>query len=75
MEKKTFLVKGKLISSLIVQSREKEIVEMIQKILSAVVNYCLSLTAELHSRFTDKKWRNKIHPVSSNNCRDLAHMI
>ena len=40
MEKKTFLVKGKLISSLIVQSREKENVEMIQKILSAIVNYC-----------------------------------
>ena len=75
MEKKTFLVKGKLISSLIVQSREKEIVEMIQKILSAVVNYCLSLTAELHSRFADKKLRYKIHPVTSNNCRDLAQLI
>ena len=31
---------------------------MIQKILSAVVNYCLSLTAELHSRFADKTLPN-----------------
>ena len=48
---------------------------MIQKILSAVVNYCLSLTAELHSRFADKKWRNKILLVTSNNCQNLAQMI